>query len=436
LTSPSTAPRGADDASWSRPPGRAIRFVLRASGLAAVGLGGWYLWWRLGTLAGTGRLGVAFLVAEFALLSVPAAAVSGPSSAPALPLLADTVTAPEAFVVPDATPIPAVRAPLAHRLLPPAAGAYFGVTAGAQDSVPTEAARRSPPGRAHIVQWFQQWRTGEVRLRTDWLNAVDRSGAIPMIVWEPWARPPGGYADPADPAASVAVIASGRYDAYIRSWAQALAEHRRPVLIKFMHEMNGTWYPWSVTLNGNTPAGYVQAWRHVHDLFREAGARNVSWVWSLNTEMGFDAGTAPPESYYPGPDYVDWVGISGMNWGTSHSWSRWTGVDTIFRADYRRLTALGHPIMITEIGTVARGGDPVAWISGTMTAFRASYPAIRAVVWFDLPYTTGVDFRLGARARTALARALADPYWRGEVRTAPLDTPAALPDRPPRPYLS
>jgi hypothetical protein len=328
--------------------------------------------------------------------------------------------------------IPLAPAPLAaRRLLPPASGAYFGVTSSGQRTAPIAAARPWS-GKVRIVQWFQQWRSNEVRLRRDWLDSVDRAGAIPMIVWEPWRRRPDGADDPTQAAASVAAIGSGRYDPYIRAWARGLAAYRRPVLIKFMHEMNGWWYPWSVGINGNTPAGFIQAWRHVHDLFRAAGATNVSWVWSLNTEFGFDRDRYPPTAYYPGDAYVDWVGFSGMNWGTTQPWSSWTSADTFFRADYERLRAFGRPLMITEVATVQQGGDQAEWVTQTMDLFRRSYPAVRAVVWFSNRHSPSIDFRLGKRGERALGRTLTNPYWRPRLRVAPLDArPPMSGQRPP-----
>ena len=63
-------------------------------------------------------------------------------------------------------------------------------------------------------------------------------------------------------------------------WARALAAFGGPVRLRFAQEMNGDWYPWGAGTNGNTPAEFVRAWRHVHDIFTAAGATNVQWVWS------------------------------------------------------------------------------------------------------------------------------------------------------------
>jgi beta-mannanase len=42
--------------------------------------------------------------------------------------------------------------------------------------------------------------------------------------------------------------------------------------------MNGDWYPWGKGINGNQLGQYVQAWRHVHDIFAAIHADNVLWV--------------------------------------------------------------------------------------------------------------------------------------------------------------
>ena len=94
---------------------------------------------------------------------------------------------------------------------------------------------------------------------------------------------PGNDASSGDqPAYRLAAIIDGTYDAYIRSWATGMAALPYPVVIRFAHEMNGFWYPWCEQSNGNRPGDYVAAWRHVHDLFADAGAHNVTWLWSPN----------------------------------------------------------------------------------------------------------------------------------------------------------
>ena len=196
----------------------------------------------------------------------------------------------------------------------PADGAYFGV---AHEGMHTteggveEWSRSHAGARPAIVHWFQQWGSGENRFREDWVRDVAAQGAVPMISWEPWAKPVGEYAAPEQQDFHLQRIIDGEFDTYIRAWAQAAAAYGDPILIRFMHEFNGDWYPWSIGLNGQTPEMYVEAWRHVHAIFTAAGAANVSWVWSPIW------GEQEHGPAYPGDDVVDWVSTTVLNYGTA-----------------------------------------------------------------------------------------------------------------------
>jgi cellulose synthase (UDP-forming) len=277
-----------------------------------------------------------------------------------------------------------------------------------------------------IVSWYQQWRSGETRFRADWLDMIDRQGAVPMITWEPWEKPAGEVHTPIQPEVRLSRIADGAFDRYIRSWARDAAAYRRPVLLRFMHEMNGTWYPWSIATNGNSAATYVAAWRHVHDLFVEEGASNVSWVWTINSFAGLEDEHRDLASYYPGDEYVDWVSVTGFNWGdTLGDFDAWRSVDEIFRGSYGALARLGKPIMVSEIGTVSTGaGDPARWIRRALARFEKDYPRVRALVWFDAPYPGEPDFRLDGGEADALRAALrGSGHWGQPLELVPA-TPA------------
>ena len=199
-------------------------------------------------------------------------------------------------------------------------------------------------------------------------------------------------------------IADGAFDPYIKAWARDVAAYRGPVMIRLMHEMNGTWYPWGVHTNGNTPGEYVRAWRHVHRLFDRAGAHNVSWIWSINNLERIAGETHDIEAYYPGKAYVDWVSTSGFNWGSAYSWSTWRTADPLYRDTYRALTRFRKPIMISEIGTTSAGGDARAWIRQTFARLRTSYPQLHAVLWYDDVDGGGLDFRLQGQTAGALSQ--------------------------------
>ncbi len=117
---------------------------------------------------------------------------------------------------------------------------------------------------------------------TDWVAKVHNYGALPHIAWEP----NNGLDEVRD-------------DVYLHRWAQAAAEAQKPILLRFASEMNGTWMPYS----GN-PDEYVRKWRLVYTTIKSE-APNVIMVWC---PFATPRRTIP--LYYPGDEYVDWVGVN------------------------------------------------------------------------------------------------------------------------------
>src|SRR3954468_832131 len=135
------------------------------------------------------------------------------------------------------------------------------------------------------------------------LKRLSDSGRLPMMTWEPW-----NHTTPSVNPFSLQSIAAGQFDAYLSAQGKALAAVGAPVAVRFAHEMNGSWYQWGQGVNGNTPADYVAAYRHVHDVITSAGATNVIWVWSPITVISRP--NVPLAPLYPGDGYVDWLGLS------------------------------------------------------------------------------------------------------------------------------
>ena len=318
-----------------------------------------------------------------------------------------------------ATSLPgADRAADPLRLAPPVSGTYWGILSEEVQQHPQGVARwtGSHDGAApQIVQWFQQWGTGENRFREDWVRNVAAAGAVPMITWEPWAKPDGEYADPTQSRFGLRAIASGEFDTYIRSWARAAATYGGPILLRFMHEFDGYWYPWSIGLRDQTPAQFVAAWRHVHAIFVQEGAVNVSWVWSI-FGSNHDPGPA-----YPGDDVVDWVAGTVLNTGRSE-YGGWTSYSTLTENLYPELVKYGKPVMLAEIGTNRTGGDAAAWIDEAFSAAGTDHSLVKAIMLLDMPYDERTDYRLDDSMTRQLAQSTADPSF-----TARLDVEPATP---------
>lgn len=254
-----------------------------------------------------------------------------------------------------------------------------------------------------VIMWYADW-AHNPRPNLAQLRAVAARGSVPEITWEPWDYTRGPSA--AQPAYTLASIIDGRHDALIRTWARDLARYGGPVRLRFAQEMNGRWYPWSEVANGNHPGQYVRAWRHVHDLFTSAGARNVQWVWS-------PVAITVHAEQYPGNAYVDWVGLSGFNGGSQLHYGPWRSFTQLFGPSLKALAAIApdKPIEISEVGTAETGGDKATWIT-QMFATLARNPQIRSVVWFNLNKVSDWRVESSPAALTAFRSAVANPRYR------------------------
>jgi beta-mannanase len=217
------------------------------------------------------------------------------------------------------------------------------------------------------------------------IKDVYTEGCVLMVTWEPWNP---ATQDPID----YDKMLSGGYDSYIASFAQALKNTDRLVLIRFAHEMNGDWYPWCGNRIGKEK--YIALYRYAKDRFDAAGAKNVRWVFAVNWE---DAPKYNNDfaSYYPGDRYVDFIGIDGYNWGNVKSWSRWRSFKEIFED---RLNATGKtfnkPVIISEFGSTSSGGDKALWIKEAFLYIRARKD-ISAFVLFNVDKETDWSFPAG-----------------------------------------
>jgi beta-mannanase len=232
--------------------------------------------------------------------------------------------------------------------------------------------------RLDVILWYQHWAGWGPDFHPEWVAGAAAGGRIPLLTWEAWA--PGS---PEQPEFRLKRIADGVLDAYIERWGRDVAAYDQPLYLRPLHEMNGNWYPWGGTVNGNSPRDYVQAWRRMHEIFRHAGATNVRWVWSPCAQDVPRGPTNAFELYYPGAAYVDVLALDGYNWGTSEGgFGGWRSFDQIFAASYARITSLGaQPVWIAETASDTTGGDKSAWVRD-MFAAAARYQRLRAIVWF------------------------------------------------------
>jgi hypothetical protein len=287
----------------------------------------------------------------------------------------------------DECPDPPVVAGVDPRVLLPAEGVYLGasVPEGPLNPAGLDDFDLAAGRQVALVNWFLDWTTA---FPTEGVELTVERGAIPVLSWDPTVST-GAENVTDQPEYRLANIVNGAFDGYIRTFATEARDSCQVVVLRFASEMNGNWHPWSELANGNQSGEFVQAWRHVHDIFTAVGATNVAWFWGPNV---YYQGAIPLAGLYPGDAYVDWVGLSGYNWGTVNSWNRWQSFAQIFDrslADLAQLTA--KPVLIGEIASAEEGGDKAAWITN-MFAELLARPQIRGFIWFE--YVKETDWRI------------------------------------------
>jgi len=268
-------------------------------------------------------------------------------------------------------------------LLDPTGAKFFGVEAeGAPAIGPVNAFASSIGRKPDIIGQYVAWDTS---FNAHAVTTAWSYGAMYYIAWEPYDT-------------TVQEIADGQSDGYITRFADAVRALNLPVAISFGHEMNGNWYPWGT---GQTSASaFVAAWRHIHNLFIQAGASNVIWVWNPNIINPVPQVQLQP--YWPGDAYVDWVGITGY-FPTS-------GPETFATlygptlTEIRQFTA--KPVIIAET-SVETGPSDIQALHSLVAGVKRR-PNVLGFIWFDFD-KDGVDWQVESRptVRAAMATDIA-----------------------------
>jgi mannan endo-1,4-beta-mannosidase len=267
--------------------------------------------------------------------------------------------------------------------LPTVPGSYIGLyQASAPDSYAGVTAFTRNTGVApDVVMYYSGWLEP---FQSSFAVTVAEHGAVPLVQMNPTG-------------VSIASIASGEYDAYLSAYADAVRGYRHPVILSFGHEMNGNWYSWGYQ---HTPATvFVAAWRHIVTLFRTLGARNVTWLWTINT-IHPRANVPSPGPWWPGGSYVTWVGIDGYYYASSSTFA------TVFGPTIAAVRALtGQPILIAETAAAPAAGQPgkIADLFSSIHQYQ-----LLGFVWFDSEHVE--DWRLSSRQAMAAFRRYAKEF--------------------------
>lgn len=249
-----------------------------------------------------------------------------------------------------------------------------------------------------FVMVFTGW---ESFIEEDIIRDIYEKNCVLFVTWEPW------YAEKKQ-AIDYDGLISGKYDEYIISFAEKIKRIEGEVFLRFAHEVNGDWYPWS----GDKLAEdvYIAMTRHLWDIFSRVGADNTKWVFSINWE------NIPANNdyygFYPGDKYVDYIGIDGYNWGNTKSWSRWMSFSEIFKKRYKEVVnRFKKPVIISEFSSSSSGGSKAQWIKDALNYIKET-KEIKAFILFNVDKETDWHFSPHSDAAKELKAQLGNKYFK------------------------
>jgi cellulose synthase (UDP-forming) len=224
-----------------------------------------------------------------------------------------------------------------------------------------------------------------MRLRA-YLLESSTARTLPMVTLEPFpasGRPLGGNQLLTD-------MQAGVYNGKIDSIITVLKQSKRPVLLRFAHEMDAVGlYPWSYA----DPRKYVALYRYVHGRALALGARNILWVWSPQ-------GRSHSGEYWPGRSQVDLIGVSIYASKRFTPQRQLESFQTLLDQRLWLSRRYGKPIIAAEVGVSGYGQEQQQWISKGLSSF-SKYPELRGFFYYQarqpafMPLASGPeDWRL------------------------------------------
>lgn len=271
---------------------------------------------------------------------------------------------PVAEPTPAPAPLPVVPAGTSRQL-------KWGIFPGINVSNIEDFEERADANPDYLAT-FVHWANNEGKLYS-FLgeHARDKDRTL-ILFWEASDYLIGGTVQPDY---SYRAILRGDHDEYIADFARQLRDYGGPIILVPFSELNGDWTPWSGTLNGNTPQEAVAAFRYVHGFFD--GAPNVKFGLALNSNSVPNTAENALTAYYPGPEYVDYIGLDGFNKDRP-----WRGFGEIFSPGLNTLSQYGKPILIFSFGS-APGPKKAEWLDYGINTLLPSYPLVEGFVYFN-----------------------------------------------------
>lgn len=285
---------------------------------------------------------------------------------------------------------------------PPAGRIYHAAYPGfgnAEEKVTRRSIRHFEALAGRRIAWVyfsNNWWRGRIRFPGRAVRTITGMGRTPFI--RLMAR--SSWATGADPNFSMQSFIEGRWDPELRRWCDQAAALEVPILAEFGTEVNGSWFPWNGKWNGggrtngygdpllaDGPERFRDAYRHLIGICRNRGAVDITWFFHV--DVAPDPAAAWNReylAYYPGDDYIDWIGLS--NYGKLDPLydsprfqdkldSHWSSIRRISRE---------KPVAVLEYGRMQSPGDraKARWIARAIGSVASGrWPRVQGLAYWN-----------------------------------------------------
>jgi len=256
----------------------------------------------------------------------------------------------------------------------------------------------------------------------------------------------------AEPTYTVDNIINGDFDTDLQEWGRAARDFGSPLIVEYGTEVNGQWFSWNGHWNGggtvdgygdpsepDGPERFRDAYRHIIQIARDEAASNITWVFHVDTNDFPDEDWNRLENYYPGDDWIDWIGVSVYGAGDPLDDECPSFSDSLDEL-YPRLTTLApdKPLAVLEFGVTSSNPlcDQAAWADSALRdliSFR--WPNVMGFSWWNESWQNdddpAHDTHMEIEANPALAavfqnRVGPDPNVLGSLETTAQSADVAL----------
>lgn len=248
------------------------------------------------------------------------------------------------------------------KLIEPTVGIYHSAYpdfGGTEDNVTAERIINFETLANKKIVWayFSNNWYSNIQFPIEEVNIIKEAGKIPFIRIMPRTNFDEGGPDPNY---TMQKIIDGDFDIALTQWAIDAANTNITLLVEFGTEVNGDWFPWNGKYNGAGETAFYgdpnlydgaerfkDAYKHIINICNNNGATNITWFFHVNAYSDPDLDWNQIKNYYPGDNYIDWLGVSV--YGPQESDEDYQEFSDILNDVYPILTNLSNkPIAILE----------------------------------------------------------------------------------------